>query len=101
MRWDDVVTDPAVIARLSHAGPTRVEFHWFIFGWMWDAARRRNWRTLRHYLWVSRMRMANCESIRLGPLCIHRPMPWLLGPARQLHPEAFTPRDLAGTGEGS
>lgn len=89
MRYDEIVTDEAVISRLPNAGRIRVRFHGFIVRWWLRALIVGDWDTVRHYSWIRRMRMANCETIRLGPIEIFRPMPWLLGPARQLHPEAF------------
>lgn len=91
--WDSTVTDALIVARLPYAGRSKFSFHSFIFSWLWDAFKRKDWRTVRYYLWVRRMRMANCETIGIGPFELFRPMPWLLGPARQLHPEAFHKAD--------
>lgn len=86
---DEIVTDPAVLAKLPHAGRTRMHWHWFWFAWMWNFFRGTGPRfSLRSLLYL-RMRCANAESVTYGPLNITRPKPWLLGPARQLHPEAF------------
>ena len=53
-------------------------------GWYWF--RNDYWRTTR---WFMKTRGANFASVWLGPVCITWRMPWLEGPARQLHPEAF------------
>ena len=36
-----------------------------------------------------RFRMANARQWHFGRLVIHMRAPWLEGPARQMHPEAF------------
>lgn len=87
--YGQVVVNKEVIDRLPRPGPVKVSFHWFIIRWMLEAVIRKNWQTLRYYSWVRRVRCANFESIALGPIEVLRPMPWLLGPAKQLHPEAF------------
>lgn len=89
--YDEVVTDPQVIARLPHAGPTKVEWQWLVFRWTWRAVELRDWWSVRYY-WggIRRTRYANCESVSYGPVSVHRARPWLLWPAQSLHPEAFT-----------
>jgi len=92
---DSTITNPDVLARLPHAGPLRVHWRWHWFRCLASDLRgnagrkgaywRDLWRTLR----LHRMRLANAEIIFIGPIEIVRPMPWLAGPARQLHPEAF------------
>lgn len=70
----EVVTDPAVMAKLPQAT-------WQV-QWQW-----RSWRMVGDP--IGTMRYANAKGYFLGPLFVCRPMPWLLGPARSLHPEAF------------
>lgn len=71
----ECVKDPAVIARLPKSK--------WVVQWAWKAVRRfRDWLPTVH-------RIANSKIYSLGPLVVCRPMPWLMGPARVLHPEAF------------
>lgn len=90
--YDEIVTDPQVIARLPHSGPTKVSWQGFIFRWTWHAIRVRDWWMVRHY-WcrIRRTRYANAESISYGPIHVLWPRPWLRWSAESLHPEAFAP----------
>ena len=95
---DDIVTDPAVLKRLP-AGPLRttVRFHRFWFADLLSAALGKLYPSVpsrrAQVLLVLRpisSRIANARIHFIGPFEITRPAPWLAGPARQLHPEAFT-----------
>lgn len=72
---NECVQDPAVIARLPKAT--------WVLKWQWKA-----WRTVGGWNLLT-ARIANAKFYWLGPLFVCRPMPWLMGPARALHPEAF------------
>jgi hypothetical protein len=94
------VTDPTVIAKLQHAGRRHITFNrrWLRTTIGQIAPKRfkvpnLGWRIM---LLPHRMRFANAESITVGPFCYTRPMPWLLGPAKALHPEAFADGDITG-----
>ncbi len=91
-----IVTNPKVLAKLP-AGPSRtiVRWHWFWFSHLWRALLGQLFPTRP---WAEQVaivlrpistRMANAHTYLIGPLEIMRPAPWLLGPALQLHPEAF------------
>lgn len=86
---NEIVTELAVLARLPESGPTRLRWHWFWFRWMWNWLRGKPPHFGLRILMHARTRIANAEYVAYGPLEIVRPKPWLLGPARQLHPEAF------------
>lgn len=77
MSIQEVVTDPAVLARLPKAH-FKVEVKWFWF---------RRWHPKTPLFF--RTRFANALSYDLGPIHVLMPAPWLLGPARSNHPEAF------------
>lgn len=85
----DIVTDPAVIAKLPNAGSLSVRWQWFWFRNVWDRIFGGYPKFRFRSIFYLRYRVANAERISIGPLCITRPMPWLLGPAKTLHPEAF------------
>lgn len=82
---NEVVRDPKVLARLPRAG-YRVE-------WQWSA-----WRLTR--TGFMRSRHANARVFFLGPLFVCIPAPWLLGPARALHPEVFDELWVCGKHRG-
>jgi hypothetical protein len=75
MRNNECVQDQTVIARLPKST--------WVWQWQW-----KTWRTVGGWRPLT-ARTANAKLYWLGPLFVCRPMPWLLGPARALHPEAF------------
>lgn len=96
IRWqgpEDTIEHPG----LPHAGGARLEFHplWWLRDLVGQIAPR-VFRVPRYGIRLLivpyRMRMANCESITWGPVSLHRPRPWLRGPAMALHPELFDSR---------
>jgi hypothetical protein len=86
---DDVVTDPAIAARLPHAGPWLFRLHWFVIRDAWRALKRRDRSGIRYFIFPNTVRCANFKTYRWLIFYIQRPMPWLLWPAQQLHPEVF------------
>jgi hypothetical protein len=88
--FHDVVRDPQVAARLPHSGGWRIWVHWFSVRDAWRSVKRRDWWGVRYFLSLTTMRCANFKSYRWLVFHVERPMPWLLGPAKQIHPEAFT-----------
>ncbi|MCE2910236.1 MAG: hypothetical protein LW712_15565 [Burkholderiaceae bacterium] len=76
---DEIVTDPKALARLPKAGFS-ARFQWFWF---------RHCMGPRRFPLFMHSRNANARCYWIGPLFICMPAPWLMGPARSLHPEAF------------
>lgn len=74
-----VITDATVLAKLPKSSWS---LHWR-GGWLFRYSTR---RISGAFLTC---RGANFKLYYVGPWEITRPMPWLAGPARQLHPEAF------------
>ena len=68
--------------------PWKVQWHGFWFRRVFDSIRLRHERRLWPAFYLS-SRNANAQITYVGPLCVIRPMPWLEGPARSLHPELF------------
>lgn len=86
---EHIITDKAIASKLPHAGPMQFHIHWFVLKWWWQSVRLKNWWSVRYYMSPQRTRMANCVSLRWGVFELLLPRPWLAGPARVLHPEAF------------
>lgn len=83
MARDDIVKDRKIAAKLPKANLFHIEFFQW---WLGDYIKAQSgWRPK----FYQRMRYANAESFRFGPLCVTVARPWLIGPAQQLYPQLF------------
>ncbi len=91
----EIVTDPRVLARLPRAGgptmqcPRFWDWCWTVLGQASPARFRVPRFGLKILLLPFRTRTANASTLIWGPFMWTRPEPWLLHPAKVLHPEAF------------